>query len=123
MVEEWFSRPKAQVRFLQPLQPRKARAQKRRAVQRRGTEHMIDAEKKRQSRKSVRQSAWIILDGGFARRPCTVIDLSATGAKIDVDDASAASAGFQLAFSRDARTGRRCQAVWRSGTTLGVRFV
>jgi hypothetical protein len=92
-------------------------------VQRRGTEHMIDAEKKRQSRKSVRQSAWIILDGGFARRPCTVIDLSATGAKIDVDDASAASAGFQLAFSRDARTGRRCQAVWCSGTTLGVRFV
>jgi len=84
---------------------------------------MIDVEKKRQSRKSVRQSAWIILDGGFARRPCTVIDLSATGAKIDLNDTSAASAGFQLTFSPHARTGRRCQAVWRNGTTLGVRFI
>jgi hypothetical protein len=84
---------------------------------------MIAAEKKRQSRKSVRQSAWVILDGGFARRPCFVIDLSPTGAKIAIDDAIAASAGFQLTFSSDARTGRRCQAVWRSGTTLGVRFI
>jgi hypothetical protein len=52
-----------------------------------------------------------------------VIDLSATGAKIDLNDASAASAGFQLTFSPHARTGRRCQAVWRNGTTLGVRFI
>ena len=84
---------------------------------------MIAAKKKRESRKSVRQSAWIILDGGFATRPCIVIDLSATGAKITVDDASTAPASFQMTFSRDARSGRQCKVIWRRGKTLGVRFI
>ena len=42
--------------------------------------------KKREARKSVHQSGWITLDGGFAARPCVVQDMSATGAKITVDD-------------------------------------
>jgi hypothetical protein len=84
---------------------------------------MIAAKKKRESRKSVRQSAWIILDGGFATRSCFVIDLSATGAKITVDDASTAPASFQLTFARDARAGRQCTVMWSSGKTMGVRFI
>jgi hypothetical protein len=28
-----------------------------------------------------------------------------------------------LAFTRDARTGRNCEVVWRRGKTFGVRFV
>jgi hypothetical protein len=36
--------------------------------------------KTREARKSVRQSGWITLDGGFAARPCTVLDLSSAGA-------------------------------------------
>jgi hypothetical protein len=78
---------------------------------------------KREARKSVRQSGWITLDGGFAARLCTVLDLSSTGAKITVDDPSVVTAKVRLAFSRDARTGRTCQVVWRRGKTLGVKFV
>jgi hypothetical protein len=33
------------------------------------------------------------------------------------------TAKVRLAFSRDARTGRTCQVVWRRGKTLGVKFV
>jgi PilZ domain-containing protein len=84
---------------------------------------MIAAKKKRETRKSVQQSAWMTLDGGFATRPCVVIDLSSTGAKITVDDAGAAPAGFRLAFSRDTRSGRKCEVIWRRGRTLGVKFV
>jgi hypothetical protein len=29
----------------------------------------------------------------------------------------------RLAFARDARTGHRCQVVWRRGTSAGVKFV
>ena len=58
---------------------------------------------KREARKSVRQSGWITLDGGFAARPCTVLDLSSAGAKITVDDPQAVPAKVRLAFSRDAR--------------------
>jgi hypothetical protein len=78
---------------------------------------------KREARKSVHQSGWITLDGGFAARPCTVLDLSSTGAKITVDDPQAVTAKARLAFSRDARSGRICQVVWRRGKTLGVKFV
>jgi hypothetical protein len=33
---------------------------------------MARATKKREVRKSLRQSGWITLDGGFAARPCVV---------------------------------------------------
>jgi hypothetical protein len=79
--------------------------------------------KKREARKSVHQAGWITLDGGFAARPCVVQDMSSTGARITVDDGNVLSGRLRLAFSRDARTGRSCDVVWRRGKSLGVKFV
>src|SRR5882724_2307804 len=59
--------------------------------------------KKRESRKSLHQSGWITLDGGFAARPCVVQDMSTTGAKITIDDPNTLPAKLKLAFSRDAK--------------------
>jgi hypothetical protein len=63
------------------------------------------------------------MDHPFAARPCTVLDLSSAGAKITIDDPQVVTAKVQLAFSRDARTGRTCEVVWRRGKTLGAKFV
>jgi len=79
--------------------------------------------KKREARKSLRQPAWITLEGGFAVRACVVEDLSASGAKLTIEDNNTLPARLRLAFSRDARNGRRCEVVWRSGRTVGVKFV
>lgn len=79
--------------------------------------------KKREARRSVQQPGWITLDGGFAARQCKVLDMSSNGAKIVLDDPQSVSSRVRLAFSRDARTGRTCEVVWRRGKTLGVRFV
>jgi hypothetical protein len=79
-------------------------------------------QQKRATRKSVQQSAWIVLDGGFAARPCTVIDLSDSGAKIRVDDPSSVNSKLRLSFSRDGRKGRSCEVAWRRGSTLGLKF-
>ncbi|MDO8401788.1 MAG: PilZ domain-containing protein [Bradyrhizobium sp.] len=84
---------------------------------------MAAAAKKREVRKSVHQPGWITLEGGFAARPCVVQDLSSTGAKVTVDDPNALPGKLRLAFSRDARTGRSCEVVWRRGKTVGVKFV
>jgi len=35
--------------------------------------------KKREVRKSLHQSGWITLEGGFAARPCVVQDMSSNG--------------------------------------------
>ena len=68
--------------------------------------------------------AWITLEGGFAARHCLVEDISASGAKITLDeDASGLPGVIKMAFSRDARTGRRCQVVWRRGKSAGIRFM
>jgi hypothetical protein len=79
-------------------------------------------EKKRAIRKSVQRGAWIVLDGGFAARPCTVIDLSDSGAKIRTDDPTAVNSKLKLSFSRDGRKGRPCEVAWRRGHTMGLRF-
>jgi len=81
------------------------------------------AAKKREIRKSVQQPGWITLDGGFAARSCVVQDLSSTGAKVTVDDPNTLPGRLRLAFSRDARTGRSCEVVWRRGKTVGIKFV
>ena len=79
--------------------------------------------KKRESRKSVHQAGWITLEGGFAARQCVVQDLSTSGAKVTIEDSNSLPTRLRLAFSRDARTGRACEVVWRRGNSVGVKFV
>jgi PilZ domain len=79
--------------------------------------------KKRESRKLLGQPAWITLDGGFAARQCVVQDISSSGAKINLDDAATLPATLRLAFARDARTGHKCQVIWRRGRSAGVKFL
>jgi hypothetical protein len=83
----------------------------------------LATKKKREVRKSLRQPGWIILEGGFAARPCVVQNMSSTGAKITIDDPNMLPAKLRLAFTRDARTGRPCEVVWRRGKLVGVKFV
>jgi hypothetical protein len=84
---------------------------------------MATATKKREVRKSLRQPGWITLEGGFAARQCVVHNMSSTGAKITIDDPNMLPAKLRLAFTRDARTGRPCEVVWRRGKSVGVKFV
>jgi hypothetical protein len=88
-----------------------------------GAADMAIGTRKREARKSLRQSGWITFDGGFAARPCVVQDMSGSGAKITIEDSNTLPARLRLAFSRDARTGRACEVVWRRGKTVGVKFV
>ena len=83
----------------------------------------MPAAKKRDVRRSVQQTAWVTLEGGFAARPCLVHDMSSGGAKISVSDSSVLSGRVLLAFSRDAKTGHRCNVVWRQGQSFGVKFI
>ena len=88
-----------------------------------GTSKTIAALKKRDARRSLSQPGWITLDGGFAARRCVVHNMSSTGAKITIDDPNMLPAKLRLAFTRDARTGRPCEVVWRRGKSVGVKFV
>jgi PilZ domain len=84
---------------------------------------MAPRTQKRETRKSLQQPGWITFEGGFAARQCLVQDLSTTGAKVTIDDPNALPARLRLALTRDARTGRNCEVVWRRGNSVGVKFV
>jgi len=81
----------------------------------------------RDNRKSARTShqtkAWIRLDGGFAVRPCVLVDLSNTGARLRVEAPQVVPKQISLLLSRYSVKGRRCQVKWRRGVHVGVEFL
>lgn len=87
-----------------------------------GKLNVMAIEKKRETRRSVHQPGLIALEGGFARRKCSVVDLSQTGARLSLEDASPLTKVFTLSLNGDMRRGFRCELVWQRGKTAGVRF-
>lgn len=77
--------------------------------------------KPRPPRRTANQEAWMAIDGSFAARRCSVLDISQGGAKIKIDDPMFVRPVFQLKFSR-ADQGRRCKVAWRKGLVIGVEF-
>jgi hypothetical protein len=68
-------------------------------------------------------NAWIRLDGGFAVRPCKVIDLSDTGVQIVIDGAEDVPSNFTFLTSRNDGLGRRARIKWRRESKIGAQFV
>lgn len=79
--------------------------------------------KSRKPRKRVDRQAWLVAQGDFALRPCTVVDMSDDGARLTVETAERLPRTFGLTFSRGARSGRTCEMRWRRGNAIGVKFV
>jgi hypothetical protein len=80
-------------------------------------------EQRKAKRTHRRQAAWVVLDGGVAKIPCVLWDISEGGARIAAAHGGALPAVFGLFLSKDGKSRRFCQVVWRRGSQLGVRFV
>ena len=79
--------------------------------------------KRKAERRKSGANAWIRLDGGFAMRPCNMVDLSDTGVQITVHAAETVPGVFTLLLSRDASFGRRARVKWRRGSQIGAEFI
>lgn len=80
---------------------------------------------KRESRKprhNTRHDAWMVLDGGFAKRNCTVLDLSSGGARIKLADVLPVGSKLHLVLTGDVRKVTHCRLIWRKDTIIGVEF-
>jgi len=77
----------------------------------------------RRKRVKTDHDAWMTLEGGFARRNCTVLDLSSGGARIKLHDPAPVTGKLYLAFSKDVRKITRCRLVWRNESIIGVEFM
>lgn len=81
---------------------------------------------KRESRKprhTTRHDAWMLLDGGFAKRNCTILDISAGGARVKLADRELPGSRLSLALTGDVRKVTHCRVIWRKDAVIGVEFV
>lgn len=84
---------------------------------------MIFKRENRKTRHQVQQHAWMTLDGGFAKRNCTVVDVSTTGARLRLHETGAIAGKITIAFTGDVRKSTPCRLVWREGQMIGVEFL
>jgi hypothetical protein len=83
----------------------------------------MSVERRRATRRLIRQPAIMVkIDGSIFGR-CLMMDVSRTGAKLQVAARETVPSQFVLVLSRDGCLRRHCRVAWQSGTTMGVRFI
>lgn len=83
---------------------------------------MAQNNNRKATRRKIGDAAWIRPDGGFAVRPCRLIDYSDTGAKIALQPSEKLSSIFYLLMSRNTSLGRRARLKWRKDDEIGAEF-
>jgi hypothetical protein len=74
-------------------------------------------------RRNVQQFGMILNSDGSDPVRCTMIDVSASGARLRLNAASEVPDEFTLVLSKAGRVRRRCRIVWRREDIMGIRFV
>lgn len=69
------------------------------------------------------QTAQLVAADGSWRRPCTLSDISSSGAQFEIDEGALKDRNFFLVFAASGAVLRRCEVVRVVGSTVGVRFV
>jgi hypothetical protein len=77
---------------------------------------------RKNARRTVSLEAAVIGVDGAWRHKCTIVDISASGARISLNPAISLPREFFLSFTENGRVSRLCELVWRADRKLGVRF-
>lgn len=81
----------------------------------------IRLEKRLSARRNVIIPAQVVFEGGRRKVPCTIRNISETGAKLEVASVAGIPRTFDLVV--DGIAPQPCFVVWRSLKELGVQFV
>jgi hypothetical protein len=79
-------------------------------------------EQRQSPRQTVNRPAWLDLGAQGAKRDCMLVDISATGARLELGAPAAMPETFGLVLSAGGEDRRDCRIVWRSSTQIGVQF-
>jgi hypothetical protein len=79
-------------------------------------------ENRRSPRRVIRYTAWVGRGEGSPLRGCVVSDISATGAKLELQDPEDMPELFNLLLAGRGGHYRRCRVIWRNGRQIGVQF-
>ena len=80
-------------------------------------------ERRKHRRVKISQPVSLLRRDGSLIADCTLRDISAGGARIQLDAAADIPRALSLRVPRGGRVHRFCEVVWQSDTEMGVRFV
>jgi hypothetical protein len=75
---------------------------------------------RRETREEKGQRAWLDIGGGGALVACTLIDISPSGAKLEIESNDRIPETFWLRLTRYGHPRFSCRTVWRSSNAIGV---
>jgi PilZ domain-containing protein len=78
---------------------------------------------RKKKRHFIAHGARIVLADSSLLENCRIIDISDTGARLEVKNLDAVPDQFILLLSYDGRLRRQCSVVWRSETAIGIEFI
>ena len=81
------------------------------------------AKRRKSQRRSFCYGAEISFENGLPPAPCLIVDMSETGAQLEVSPETKISDEFLLLIGSQTAVRRRCRVVWRSTNRIGVGFV
>jgi hypothetical protein len=86
---------------------------------------MVDSRKANRVIFDHKPPATLMGSDGTWRRPCVLIDISETGAKLQIEGSTEVlnSKEFFLVLSTTGLAYRRCQLIWVDGDNVGVNFL
>jgi hypothetical protein len=74
------------------------------------------------NRNKVDRVAWISVGDGLPLRNCTLIDISDSGAKLEIEETENMPDIFSLWLSRHGHPRYSCRIVWSLRNKIGVQF-
>ena len=81
------------------------------------------SELRRSKRKALRYTANILTNKDGSTCPCTISDISETGARLLLYDDCELPDTFVLLLTSNGKAQRFCNLVWRDGKTIGVKVL
>jgi hypothetical protein len=82
----------------------------------------MSSDKRKNVRRPLRQPAMMLNVDGSMLGLCVILDVSATGARLEPPQSIEVPNEFILLLTRNRNVRRRCKVVRRQGSAIGVRF-
>jgi hypothetical protein len=80
------------------------------------------AELRKSPRRKFHYNATIIIERGAEPFPCAIVDISESGARLQLKNSSELPERFVLLLTKGSGPRRDCKIVWRDGLLIGVQF-
>ena len=80
------------------------------------------SELRKSRRRQFHYNAAIVIEGVQQRHPCAIVDISDSGARLQLEDECELPEHFVLLLTESGEARRHCRIVWRDGLFMGVQF-